>query len=177
MGGSRASSISRLSSATVRSRSSFTTSTAPSSTTVGDLFVALGQAALDRVGLVAAASQPLGLGLAAGGDEQHEQGLGRPLLHLRRALHVDLEDQVAARGQVVRGRRAVQVAEELGVLEEAAGGQARLERVAVDVGVGVGRFAGTSARGSSRTGSTTAAGPVRRVVGPPFPSRPHQGRK
>ena len=115
-----------------------------------DLLVALGQATIDRVGGVAAAPQPLGLDLTARRDEEYEEGLGSPRFHLRRALDVDLEHQIVVRGQAVGRGRAVQVAEELGVLEEAPGRQALVERGAVDVGVGVGRLA--RAPGACRPG-------------------------
>ncbi len=86
----------------MRSRSSFTTSIAPSRWPSGHLVVPLGEASLDRVGLVAPPSKSFGLGLATGRDEQHQQGVGRSILHLRGTLHVDLEHEVAAR---VAGRR------------------------------------------------------------------------
>lgn len=89
------------------------------------------------VGLgVAPLAQPLGLGLFRGRDEEHRDDVVSPLEDLLGALHVDLQDQVVGGWDVGR-RCAVELAEDLGVLQEAAGLDAFLEGRPVDEGVGV----------------------------------------
>jgi hypothetical protein len=81
--------------------------------------------------------------------EEQQQGVGPVSQDLARPLDVDLEDQVVARRRV-RGGGAVQVAEELGVFEEATLVDAPLERRPVDEDVGVIGLARTLVAGCPR---------------------------
>jgi hypothetical protein len=65
-----------------------------------------------------------------------------PIEDLACALDVDLQEDVAPRGPV-RMRRAVEVLEELGGLEEPARCPVRFEGISIDEHVGVVGFSGT----------------------------------
>ena len=85
-------------------------------------------------------------------------------LHLLGAVDLDLEHDVAAGGRL-RQRRAVEVAEELGPLEEATVGDALLELLPRDEHVRAFGLARPAAPASSTT-ATATAGVTRRRAGP-----------
>ena len=91
-------------------------------------------------------------------------------------VDVDLEDHVDAVGRLGHGR-AVEVPEELGPLQEAAGGDARLEVVPGHEAVGVGRLARTAGSRRPRTAQPEPLGHARPADRPRCPSRPLQGRR
>ena len=78
------------------------------------------------LGVAAAAQAPLLL-VARRRQDEDQQRVGVQRLDLLGAVDLDLEHDVGARRRLGR-RRAVVVAEELGPLEEAAVGDAPLER-------------------------------------------------
>ena len=89
---------------------------------------ALRRRAIDLVGSVAAAAQAALLLLAGRREHEDQQRVGADRLDLPGAVDLDLQHDVGARRRLGR-RRAVVVAEELGPLEEPAGGDALLERL------------------------------------------------
>jgi hypothetical protein len=109
-----------------------------------------GDAPVHLGGVVAPVAQAFALDLGGRRDEQDDQGVGVPLLHLPGSLEVDLEHDVPARW-CVGERRAVEVPEELRPLEEPPGVDPVLEAVAIDECVSVGRFTGAPGTSGPRT--------------------------
>jgi hypothetical protein len=109
-----------------------------------------GDASVHLGGVVTPMAQAFALDFGGRRHEQDDQGVRVPLLHLPGSLEVDLEDDVLVRW-CVGERRAVEVPEELRPLEESPGVDPLLEAVAIDEGVGVGRFTAASGTGGPRT--------------------------
>ncbi len=86
-----------------------------------------------RVG-IAAMSETGGLLVGAGGGDEDEQRVDVAFAHLASTLHVDLQQHVEPR-RWHGHRRPVEMAEELGMLEESAAGQMGFEGRPVDEGV------------------------------------------
>ena len=107
--------------------------------------------------VVTTSAQPGGLHLWARRQQQHDDGVRVATLHLRGSLQIDLEQYVASR-RWIRIWRAVQVAEELGPLEEPVVRDAGFEGVPIDEGIRVSRL--TRATGARRPRSTE---PQRRI--------------
>ncbi len=111
----------------------------------------------DVVVVVAPTPEALGLHLDRGRHEEDQHRVRPEPTHLAGALQIDLEEEVPS-GRRVGERRAVQVAEELGPLEEPATVTACLEGRAVDEDVRLVRLSGPA-----RPGRPRAAQPETRI--------------
>jgi hypothetical protein len=90
---------------------------------------------------IAATPETLGLDLGRGRLEKDEQRIGRSFENLGSALHIDLENHIP----ILAGLGpwgAIEIAEELGVLEEAATFDPGFELGSIDIGVGIVGFTG-----------------------------------
>ena len=131
----------------------------PEASTFGQLALGDGDAPFGLFGRIAPPPQSLRLHLGRGRFEQDEERVGRTFEHLCSTLHVDLEDDIAV-GIGVGPRCAVEVPEELGMLEEPIGLDTSLEGLAGDVGVRV-----VALSGPLRSSGPAARQPQLRIVG------------
>jgi hypothetical protein len=106
------------------------------------LLGAEGDAPIDLVDVVPPLPQAGPLDLGRRRHEEHDQCVGVARPDLTRSLEVDLEDHVLAGRSLGKGC-AVEMAEELGPLEEPTGRDLLLETPTIDEGVRVGCFTGT----------------------------------